>query len=363
MKKIKDFFLQVPDPRSRQGKRHLLEDILLLTLLAVLCGAESWEAIEIFGKSKRKLIRMVLTLPHGIPSHDSIERVFQRLDSEYFEEAFVNFTKDLEITTEGRIVSIDGKTLRGSHDIVHDRYAIHMVSAWCHANQMTLGQLRTEAKVNEIEAAKKLIAMLDLKGSIVSIDAMGCQKEIATQLVNKQADYILAVKANQENLLEEVVSLFNTVSPTFIDKRIDKDHGRIEQRNCQIIEGADWIDEHQLWKGLHTFIKIQASREINGQRTTETRYYISSLHQSASYFNDAIRNHWGIENSYHWVLDVQFNEDHSRKRKGQSAENFAIIRRTALNLLKKKKLRRMGVQNKRLYAGWNDDFLLSLLNL
>jgi predicted transposase YbfD/YdcC len=361
--KIKQLFSQLPDPRSPQGKRHLLEDILLLTLLAVLCGAESWEAIEIFGKSKRKLMRTVLKLPHGIPSHDAIERVFQRMDSDCFEQAFIDFTKHLQITTEGKIVSIDGKTLRGSHDAVHDRYALHMISAWCHANQMTLGQLRTEAKVNEIEAVKKLITMLDIKGSVVTIDAMGCQKEIAAQLIGKQADYILAVKANQENLLEEVVSLFNTVTPAFTHQSIDKDHGRIEQRTCHIIEGADWIDEHELWKGLHTFIKIEASREIGDQRTSEIRYYISSLYQSAAYFNHAIRTHWGIENSYHWVLDVQFNEDHSRKRKGQSAENFAIIRRTALNLIKKKTLRRMGVQNKRLYAGWNDDFLLSLLNM
>lgn len=359
--KLQDIFSQIPDPRIDRRKLHLLEDILLLTLLAVLCGAESYESIELFGKSKKDFLKQVLSLPNGIASHDTIERLFKRIDSHAFEAAFLCWIKSLEINTEGKIISIDGKTLRGSQDGTNGRYAIHMVSAWCAANEMTLGQIRTESKSNEINAVKQLLELLDIEGSIITLDAMGCQKEIAAAIVGKKADYILAVKQNQQTLYDQIAGAFAHQKSQHHAVELEADHGRIEHRTCSVIHQLSWIGEKEKWEALQSIIKIEATREVNATSSTETRYYISSLKQDAHYFNRTIRQHWRIENSYHWVLDVQFREDESRKRKGQSAENFAIIRRIALNLIKQKKLRRLGVHYKRLFAGWDHDFLLSLL--
>ena len=361
--KLQEIFAQIPDPRIDRRKLHLLDDILLLSLLAVICGAESYEAIELFGKSKEDFLRGVLQLPNGIASHDTLERLFKRIDSRAFEEAFLSWIKSLEIDTAGKIISIDGKTVRGSQDNINGRYPIHLVSAWCSANSMTLGQIRTAAKSNEIQAIKELLDLIDIEGSIVTIDAMGCQKEIAAKIIDKKADYILAVKQNQGTLYNEVGSLFAHQKVSHHNVTIEGDHGRIEQRNCSVIHNLRMIGEKDKWVGLKSVIKVEATRELPSGIQTETRYYISSVLQDAMFFNNAIRSHWAIENSCHWVLDVQFREDESRKRKGQSAENFAIIRRIALNLLKQKPLRRLGIANKRLVAGWDHDFLLSLLNI
>jgi predicted transposase YbfD/YdcC len=360
--KLQEIFAQIPDPRIDRRKLHLLDDILLLTLLAVICGAESYEAIELFGKSKKDFLSKILYIPNGIPSHDTLERLFKRIDSSAFEQAFLSWIKSLEINTTGKIISIDGKTVRGSQDNINGRYPIHLVSAWCAANSMTLGQIRTATKSNEIQAVKELLDLIDIEGSIVTLDAMGCQRDIAAKIIDKKADYILAVKQNQGTLYEEVSSLFAHQKVSHHSMTIEGDHGRVEQRSCSVIQQLRMIGEKQKWAELKTIIKIEATRELPSGIQTETRYYISSLLQDAIFFNDAIRSHWGIENSCHWVLDVQFREDESRKRKGQSAENFAIIRRIALNLLKQKNLRRLGIANKRLVAGWDHEFLLSLLN-
>ena len=359
---IKKIFSTLEDPRIDRKKLHLLDDILGLTLLAVLCGADGWEAIELFGKSKKEFLRQVLELPNGIPSHDTIERLFQRLDSRKFEEAFMNWVKGLEISTSGKIISIDGKTLRGSRDEGNGRYAIHLVSAWCGANSISLGQIKTQGKSNEINAVKELLTLLDISGSVITIDAMGCQRDIAEQIVENGADYILAVKDNQKKLKEEIMDMFEFSGALQRTTQTEKDHGRIETRTCSIIKDLGQLQGAQNWRGLKTIIKIESKRVLKNKTTSETRYYISSIDNNAEYFNHTVRSHWGIENSYHWVLDVQMGEDADRKRKNNSAENFAIIRRVALAMLQNKQLRRLGVKNKQLVAGWDHAFLLSLLD-
>lgn len=360
--KLQEIFAQIPDPRINRRKLHLLDDILLLTLLAVICGAESYEAIELFGKSKCEFLKQILQLPNGIPSHDTLERVFKRIDSTAFEAAFIQWIKTLEISTEGKVISIDGKTVRGSQDNKHGKYAIHLVSAWCSANSLMLGQIKTEMKSNEITAIPDLLDLIDVGGGIITIDAMGCQKDIAEKIIGKKADYILAVKQNQETLYKEITGVFAHKKAEYeYTSKVEGDHGRIEQRRCSVITKLSWIGQSNKWVGMQSVIKVETTREHNGKTTSDARYYISSIIQDAEKFSQNIRQHWGIENNLHWTLDVQFREDESRKRKGQSSENFSIIRRIALLLLKKKPLRRLGVNNKRLIAGWDNDFLLSLI--
>jgi predicted transposase YbfD/YdcC len=359
--KLQEIFSQIPDPRIDRRKLHLLEDILLLALLAVICGAESYEAIELFGKSKLEFLKQIMDLPNGIPSHDTIERVMKRIDSVAFERAFIAWMRTLEKNSEGRIISIDGKTLRGSRDEGSGNYAIHLVSAWCSENEMVLGQVKTAFKANEIKAILELLDIVDVAGSVVTIDAMGCQREIAQKIVDKEADYILSVKQNQGTLYDEIAGVFAHKKPDDYFTQTEGDHGRIEQRSCSVIRQMTWIGEKDKWANLKSVIKIDATREIGQNITTEVRYYISSMEEDAAYFNKAARQHWGIENSFHWVLDVQFREDESRKRKAHSSENFAIIRRIAFNKIKHTKLRRLGIHNKRLVAGWDNNFLLSIV--
>lgn len=361
MERLKEIFKELKDPRIERCKVHLLEDILLLTLIAVICGAESYESIELFGKSKLDFLRTIMPLPNGIPSHDTLERLFKRLDSSVFETAFLRWTSTLSQNSEGRIISIDGKTLRGSQDTVNGKYAIHLVSAWSSANSMVLAQIKTEGKCNEIKATQELLSLLDITNSVVTIDAMGCQRATAQHIVDGQADYILAVKQNQSNLYQSIEDSFNRQVPTHVVKDINKDHGRIETRICSIITDLRWIDQRADWMKLNTIIKIESTRAVGEKTSTETRYYISSLNKDAAYFNQSIRQHWHIENSLHWVMDVQFREDEARKRKDNAAENFAIIRRIALNKLKNIELRRLGIHNKRLVAAWDNKFLLKII--
>lgn len=358
---LQKIFSSITDPRIDRRKLHSLEDILLLSLIAVICGVESYEGIEIFGKSKESFLKTIMPLTNGIPSHDTVERLMKRLDSKEFEQAFLTWTASLQQNTDGKIISIDGKTVRGSHDSQNGKYAIHLVSAWCDANQMVLGQVKTDVKANEIKAILKLLELIDIKDSVITIDAMGCQKEIAEKIIENEGDYILSVKQNQKHLYEQIAGAFAHQKLAHQTIKTEGDHGRIEQRQCSVIHDLKWVDEREKWRSIQSIIKIDASRELKGKTTTETRYYISSQKQNADYFNQAIRMHWGIENSLHWVLDVQFREDESRKRKDHSAENFAIIRRMALNKVKNTPLRRVGVNIKRHVAGWDNDFLLKIL--
>lgn len=361
MKQIKEYLGQLHDPRINRRKLHLLEDIVLLTLIAVICGCESWETIEEFGKNKKEFLQKYLTLSNGIPSHDTIERLFKRLDSKVFSEVLISWGDLLRNRGIGDIVSIDGKTVRGSKDKVNGKYAIHLVSAWCNKNRLVLGQVKTACKANEIEAVKELLCLLDLEGAVVTADAMSCQKEIVRQIVEKKADYIIAVKDNQKMLKQNIEFEFKTQAEIDSHQSVEKDHGRIETRTCQVISNLDQLEDKQNWAALKSIVKVTSEREINGVISNEVRFYIASQLQSAAYFNNAARTHWGIENSLHWTLDVQFNEDKSRKRKDNAAENFAIVRRLALTKLTNTPLKRYGINNRRLIASWNEQYLEEVL--
>jgi predicted transposase YbfD/YdcC len=357
------YFSNIDDPRIERNKQHLLEDILVLTVLAVICGAESWESIEHYGNSKTEFLKTFLQLPNGIPSHDTIQRIFERIDPEQFRTGFVEFVSSICVKDRMDLINIDGKTLRHSFDSNTGKSAIHMVSAWSQSNKMVLGQFKVDDKSNEITAIPKLLDLLDIQESIITIDAMGCQKEIAGKIIEKKADYILALKGNQKYIREEVEETFKKRPYDKYNKTIEKEHGRVETRECFIINNMDWLFEKDNWAGIQSIIKIQSERWIKGKTEKENRYYISSLNEDAEFMNKAIRGHWGIENSLHWVLDVQFREDESRKRKGHSAENFAIIRHIALNLLKKNNTIRASIVSKRLIAAWDNDFLLNLFKI
>lgn len=361
-KETESYFSNIPDPRIDRCKEHLLEDILLLAIIAVICGCESWETIEEFGKSKKEFLKGYLKMPNGIPSHDTIERLFKRIDSKEFSKSFMAWSDSLRNKEQGELLNIDGKTLRGSKDEINGKYAIHLVSAWSHQNRLVLGQVKTGCKSNEIAAVKELLTLLDIKGAVITTDAMSCQKDIVQQICDKKADYIIAIKDNQKNLKEAIEFEFKTQSRILRHETLEKNHGRIETRICEVITDLTEIENVDNWANLTTVVKITTTREIKDAISKkEERFYISSLSQTTEYFNTAIRNHWAVENNLHWVLDVQFKEDHSRKRKDNAAENFAIVRRFALTKITQVPLKRYGVNNRRLIASWNDEYLTKIL--
>lgn len=361
MKELKEYLGQVWDPRINRRKLHLLDDIVLLVLIAVICGCESWETIEEFGKNKIVFLRKYLTLSNGIPSHDTIERLFKRMDNTVFSGVLHQWGNLLRDKGVGDIVSVDGKTLRGSKDELNGRYAIHLVSAWCNKNRLVLGHVKTECKTNEIEAVKELLGLLDIEGSVITADAMSCQKEIIKQIVGQKADYIIAVKDNQKNLKQDIAFEFKTKTHIDTHQWTEKDHGRIETRTCHVINNLNDLEGRENWAELKSIVKIISTRDVKGIQTQEERFYISSKLQTSAYFNRAIRTHWGIENSLHWTLDVQFNEDKSRKRKDNAAENFATVRRLALTKLTNTPFKRQGINNRRLIASWNETYLAEIL--
>lgn len=353
---------KLKDPRKRhKKKKHLLIDIVILTILGVLCGADSWDAIELFGKKKYDFLKKILKLPNGIPSHDTINRVISMIDPKQFEKLFVEWTKLLAIPGLKEVIAIDGKTMRGSKDSFHNSPPVHLVSAWASENGLSFGQVKTSDKSNEITAIPELIEMLDIEGCIVSIDAMGTQKEIAAKIVEKKADYILALKGNHPFMHEDAGVLFNWKTPDSADEQYDKGHGRIEYRKCEVSYQMDLLDDTENWPEIKSLIKITSSRTIGEKTSTETRFYISSAKLDASEFNINIRKHWGVENNLHWVLDVVFNDDRQRKRVANAAQNFALAQRIALNLLKADKSLKASLKSKRLVAAWDNDYLLSIL--
>ena len=358
------FFAGLEDPRVERTKAHLLEDIVFISIASVLCGAESWNEMEHFGKCKVEWLKTFLKLPGGIPTHDTFNRFFSALDPEQFERCFLAWTQSVSCLTQGEVVSIDGKAIRGSKH-TGKKGMVHLVSAWASANNLVLSQRKVEDKSNEITAIPLLLEVLVLKGCIVTIDAMGCQREIASAIINKEADYILALKGNQGTLLQEVEESFRFIQATTVSVHNDLDHGRIEKRTCSVIEDLSMVDQKDQWDSLKSLIRIESER--CNKRTLEiekeTRYYISSLPPDASHLNTCIRTHWRIENSLHWVLDVAFNEDQSRKRAGHAAQNYSVINRIALNLLKNEKTSKVGVKSKRLKAGWDNKYLVDLLKI
>lgn len=362
-------FSCVLDPRKENhNKRHQLTDILVLTILAALCGAQTWVDVEEFGESKEDWLKTFLKLPNGIPSHDTIGDLYARLSPNELQKGFLSWIQSIVDVSGGDIIPIDGKTLRRSYDRANGRGAIHMVSAWSSANGVVLGQLKTEEKSNEITAIPELLGMLDIEGCIVTIDAMGCQKEIAEQIVAQKGDYVLALKGNQGGLFEDVQLYMDSLiseqlknKPIQTTKTLDKGHGRIEERRYWITDSIDWLPQKNDWQGLKSIGVVEATRYIGEKISTERRYYINSLPMNAVRFSEAVRAHWSIENQLHWSLDVSFNEDQCRVRKDNAPENFSIIRHIALSMLKREKTSKVGINVKRNKAGWDNRYLAQIL--
>lgn len=363
--KLASIFNQIDDPRRDITKQHKLEDILLMGIISVICGANSWNEMELYSKTKEDFLRTFLELPNGIPSHDTFNRVFSAIDSEQFESCFVEWVNSLAKITKGEVIAIDGKTIRGAKSN-GKKSPVHMVSAWACENNLVLGQVKTEEKSNEITAIPELLKVLSIEDSLVTIDAMGCQEDIASKIIEKKADYILAVKLNQKQLYQDIEDEFRFDKSNNTSTSIELNHGRIETRTCSIITTFQHIQNIEKWKNLKTIIKIESVREFKNsdkKKQTATRYYISSALSEVDNFQKAIRSHWAIENKLHWTLDVAFGEDASRKRNGNSAQNFSILNKIALIILKNDKTYKVGVKSRRLKAGWDDHYLIKLLNL
>jgi predicted transposase YbfD/YdcC len=364
---FEEYFADVTDPRRREGTYPLL-NILFIAVCAVICGADDFVAIAEFGRSKRKFLEKFLDLSAGIPSHDRFNAIFRALKPAEFEKCLLNWIVALHEVTDGQVVAIDGKTLRRSFDTASGKAAIHMVSAWATANHISLGQIVVDEKSNEITAIPKLLEMLELSGALVTIDAMGCQREIAKQIVASGADYVLAVKENQPTLHKELVFFFaDHYADDFARVNVRRQetyehaHGRDEMRFYYLCPVPDYLQSQERWHKLRAIGMTINNTVRDGKECIEARYYILSRFVSGQRFAEAVRTHWAIENRLHWQLDVTFQEDQSRIRKGHADANFSSLRRTALSLLKNNHTKKVGVKNKRLAAALNDDYLTEVL--
>jgi predicted transposase YbfD/YdcC len=364
-------FSNVTDKRSQQGRRHALIDIIAIAIIGVICGADDWVSIELVGKAKEKWLRTFLELPHGIPSHDTFGKVFAWLDPEEFQTCFMEWIRDIATMTTGQVVAIDGKSIRRSHDQARGKEPIHLVNAWASQNELVIGQRKVESKSNEIKAIPELLKLLDIHGCIVTIDAIGTQKEIARQILEQKADYVLAVKGNQGILHDRIHSMFaverkegfKTSSFEHV-RTVNKGHGRIEIRNCWVTDDPEYLsyaDPEQKWDGLQSIVIIESIRRTETRETKKLRYFISSLKPDAAEMLAHVRAHWGVENQLHWSLDVVFREDDNRVRKGHAQENFAVMRKIALNILRKERTRKCGAKGKRLICAMDQDYLLKVL--
>jgi predicted transposase YbfD/YdcC len=374
-----EHFKDLPDPRVDRTKDHDLIDVLVIAVCALLCGAESFNDMEDFGEAKQEWFKTFLGLRNGIPSHDTFNRVFAALDPKQFLNCFLRWTQTLRQAVAKEIVAIDGKALRRA--LNKKENPKYVVSAWAESNNLVLGQLKVDEKSNEITAVPQLLRVLELAGCIVTIDAMGCQKKIAKEIIEADADYVLALKGNQETVHHEVKSFLDS---TLEEKKIqrpkgaevpkevaalkeieivEKDHGRFETRRYYQSDYLDWFADREKWEGLRSVGMVESIREIDGKATIERRYYLSSLKLDVETFARAVRGHWGVENKLHWVMDVCFREDQSRARAGYAAENLATLRRLALNLLRREKTKKRGIKGKQLNASWDHAYLLRLLGV
>jgi len=358
----------VTDPRRDHTKHHELIDILMIAVCCLLCGGSGFAHMEQFGHAKRDWLRTFLALPNGIPSHDTFRRVFSLLAPQQFATAFLAWTQSLRAAVSAEIVALDGKTVRRSFDRAKGRSPLHLVSAWASANQLVLGQLATADKSNEITAVPHLLRALELAGCIVTVDALNCQKNIAKEISEADADYVLTLKANHGTAYQEVRDFlgdarqrnFAGVAHDFVET-VDKEHGRFEVRRYWITEQIGWFADRPQWEKLRSVALVESEREVNGERRVEQRVFLCSLGANAALLAQAVRGHWGIENQLHWVLDVQLGEDDCRVRAGHAAENLALLRKIVLNLLRRDTQTKAGIRAKQLKAAWDHAYLQSVL--
>jgi predicted transposase YbfD/YdcC len=363
-------FADLPDPRVDRTKLHALLDILVIALCTVICGGEGWEDMSEFGHAKEPFLReqLGLSLPNGIPSPDTFRRVFARLDPDAFTRCFTAWVATLRRQTKGEVVSIDGKALRHSFDTATGQAPLHVISAWAGKNRLVLCQLKVADKSNEIPAIPVLLALLDLRGCTVTIDAMGCQKAVAQRIIAQGGDYVLALKGNQGTLHADVAEFFEDARARgFVGvahqytETLDKDHGRLEKRRYWLVEEVEWLVARHDWAGLSSISMIERIRQVGDAVTSEVSYTINSLTGSVVKLARAARGHWGIENQVHHVLDVTFDEDDCRIRKENAPQNLATVRHLALNLLRQEPTHRRGIKGRIRRAGWDDDYLLRVL--
>ena len=364
-------FGDMPDPRVEGRCDHVLVEILLIAVCAVLCGAESWSEVEEFGKAKAAWLKQYLTLAAGIPSHDTFSRVFRLLDAAEFQRRFRQWVERYFPVPAGQIIAVDGKTIRGSRDAFHGQDAIHLVSAWASESGILLGQRKVDTKSNEITAVPELLRLLFIKGCVVTVDALNCQKDIAQSIIEQQADYVFALKGNHPQLHQDVVDWFAWAQgrdfrdvPHTFHQTVNKGHGRVEIRRCWAIHdplALESMGYYQGWAGLRSVVMVQRERRLATATQTETVYYLSSLPADAERLLAATRAHWSVENTFHWTLDVVFAEDASRVRLDEAPENLAVIRHIALNLLKRHPLK-VSLKRKQFRAALDDSFLLELLS-
>ncbi len=359
----------IDDPRGEHQKFHSLFDILVISICAVICGAEHWTEIEEFGEAKQEWFATFLELENGIPSHDTFRRVFILLDNIELKRLFIDWIGAVASLSKRSLVNIDGKNLCGSREPGKGKKALNVVSAWASEVSMVLGQVKCEEKSNEITAIPELLKILDLEGCVVTIDAIGCQTETVKQIVEKKAEYVISLKGNQGHLHQDIKDYmdwaerqnFKNIKYDYCST-LEKNHGRIEERRCWVTEEIAWLEQKADWKNLKTVVMVQAKREVLGkQETVERRYFISSLEPNAEAALRAVRGHWAIENQLHWCLDIGFREDDCRVREAKSAENLATVRHIGLNLLKQEKSCKLGIKSKRKKAGWDETYLLKVL--
>lgn len=360
---------EIKDPRVERTKLHSLKDILVIAVCGTICGADNWEEIAEFGESKREWFASFLELENGIASHDTFRRVFILLDNIELKRLFVDWISSAVELNKGTLVNLDGKNLCGSKEPIKGKKALNVVSAWASEQSVVLGQVRCQEKSNEITAIPELLEILNIEGCIVTIDAIGCQTEIVKEIVEKGADYVISLKGNQGNLHQDIKDYldwaerigFKEISSDYYET-LEKDHGRIETRRCWVTEEIGWLEQKGEWKNLKSIVLVEAEREvIGGKKTVERRYFISSLAANAEQSLRAVRGHWAIENELHWCLDIGFREDQSRVREARSAENLATLRHIGINLLKQEKSCKRGIEGKRKKAGWDESYLLKVL--
>ena len=360
-------FAALPDPRRKRRRLHNLLDMVAIALCAVLAGCDDWVEVAAYGRKKHDWLKTFLPLPNGIPSHDTFSRVFSPLEPGAFQRCFARWIEAVQAATGGKLVAIDGKTLRHSFDTAAGKGALHLVGAWAGRNRVVLGQVAVDGKSNEITAIPGLLALLDLKGATVTLDAMGCQKGIAAAIRTSGADYVLAVKGNQGALHEDLSSFFVGCLeadfagvPHRYHRRVGRGHGRRETRHYYVADVPAALRGRQEWRDLRSVGMVYAEREVGGRVEGETRLLISSLRPEVKAFARAVRGHWGIENQLHWTLDVTFGEGASRVRKDHGPENLAWLRRVAVSLLRQEPSK-ASLKCKRKMAGWDNDYLLSIL--